>query len=88
MGGTGGDDLIGSDGSDRLSGGPGADFIDALEASSNGGVDTVRGGGGNDQVDANDGQRDVIDCGRGTREQVRRDVGIDEIRNCEIRDAL
>jgi Ca2+-binding RTX toxin-like protein len=88
LGGTGGDDLIGRDGSDLLSGGRGADSIDALEASSNGGVDTVNGGKGNDQVFANDGQRDVIDCGRGARDEIRHDVGIDKIKNCEIKDTL
>lgn len=88
FGGTGGDDLIGLDGSDLLSGGRGADSIDALEASSNGGVDTVKGGGGNDEVFADDGQRDMIDCGRGTRDDVRHDSGLDTLKNCEIKDAL
>jgi len=85
FGGAGDDDMLGRDGSDLLLGGPGADSIFALEVSSNGGVDTVRGGGGNDEVFANDGQRDVIDCGRGARDEVRRDAGIDEIKNCEIK---
>ncbi len=87
FGGSGGDDLVADDGSDLLSGGRGADSIDALEASSNGGVDTVVGGVGNDKVFADDGQRDVIDCGRGARDEVRHDAGLDEIKNCEIKDA-
>lgn len=87
FGGAGGDDLIGSNGSDLLSGGRGDDFIEALEASSNGGVDTVKGGRGNDRVSANDGQRDVIDCGDG-RDSVEFDAGLDTLKNCEIKEAL
>jgi Ca2+-binding RTX toxin-like protein len=86
FGGAGGDDLVADDGSDLLSGGRGAASIDALEASSNGGVDTVMGGG-NDQVFADDGQRDEIDCGRGTRDEVHHAAGIDEIKNCKVKDA-
>jgi hypothetical protein len=84
-----GDDQVfgGSDGSDLLSGGRGADFIDALEASSNGGVDTARGGKGNDRVDADDGQRDVIDCGDG-RDSVEFDAGLDKVKNCEVKTPL
>ena len=85
--GMGGSDLVANNGSDPLSGGRGADSIDALEASSNGGVDTVVGGVGNDEGLADDEQRDVIDCGKGTRDEVRHDVGIDVKKNREINDA-
>jgi hypothetical protein len=57
------------------------------EASSNGGVDTARGGKGNDQVSANDGQRDVIDCGDG-RDSVEFDPGLDKVKNCEVKTPL
>ena len=85
--GGGGDDLVADNGSDLLSGGRGADSIDALEALSSGGVDTGVGGVGNDQIDADDRQRDGIDCGRGARDEVHHDAGLDEIKNCEIKDA-
>jgi Ca2+-binding RTX toxin-like protein len=85
--GGGGDDLIGSNGSDLLSGGPGADFIEALEVSSKEGIDTVKGGKGNDKVSANDGQKDVIDCGD-DRDTVEFDAGLDALKNCEIKEAL
>ncbi|MDQ3791691.1 MAG: hypothetical protein M3341_03425 [Actinomycetota bacterium] len=85
FGGGGGDDLVADNGSDLLSGGRGADSIDALEALSRGGIDTVVGGVGNDQIDADDGQRDRIDCGRRARDEVYHDAGLDEIKNCEIK---
>ena len=68
-------------------GGRGADSIDAIEASSNGGTDTARGGRGNDDVTANDGQKDAIDCGDG-RDAVEFDARLDKVRNCEVKTAL
>jgi hypothetical protein len=36
----------------------------------------------------NDGERDVIDCGSGSRDEVRRDAGLEKIKDCEIKDTL
>ena len=45
------------------------------------------GGNGNDTIEANDGNKDIIDCGenRGDKDTVFFDVGIDTIKNCEER---
>ena len=36
----------------------------------------------------NDGERVVIDCGAGSRDEVRRDAGLEKINDCEIKDTL
>jgi hypothetical protein len=56
-------------GKDEITGGTGADAIKAR--------------GGRDLIDALDGERDRVDCGKG-RDRVRADA-IDELVNCEIR---
>lgn len=75
-GGTGADEITGSDGSNILEGGEGSDFIVG-----NGGGDSVYGGAGNDVIDARDGEADVIDCGAG-QDSVTVDA-LDGWRNCE-----
>jgi hypothetical protein len=47
-------------------------------------VDIVKGGSGNDDIFANDGNVDIIDCGGGKQDIVRYDVGLDTIKHCEI----
>jgi RTX calcium-binding nonapeptide repeat (4 copies) len=59
--------LEGSDGDDRLEGGPGAN--------------TLLGGGGDDQIHANDQAADVVDCGAG--DDLAIVDPIDTTRNCE-----
>jgi Ca2+-binding RTX toxin-like protein len=85
-----GDDYISGDGrSDLLSGGGGRDNIDAREHLFNNnptpGTDTVSGGRGNDKIGAADGAVDHIDCGKGRRDFVIRDKGLDTVKNCELR---
>jgi Ca2+-binding RTX toxin-like protein len=59
-GGSGADRLFGGRGADRLVGGAGADRLDGGP-----GRDVLRGQGGRDVIDARDGVRDRVDCGRG-----------------------
>jgi Ca2+-binding RTX toxin-like protein len=88
-GGPGADHLYADGYSDLLSGGAGPDLLDAREDASAGthvpGTDTVKGGGGNDSIGAIDGAVDHIDCGKGRRDFVTRDKGMDTIKNCEVR---
>ena len=57
----------------------GGDILDA-----DGGPDTVKGGPGNDEVYADDGVKDIIDCGKGQEDFASHDRGIDTVKNCEI----
>ena len=81
-------------GDDDIRSGPGPDLVDAGDGNdtirTGAGSDHIILGRGNDTVDAgraadyvyaNDGQRDVIDCGPGD-DRVRADT-IDTLRNCE-----
>jgi Ca2+-binding RTX toxin-like protein len=83
-GGGGNDELEGNQDNDVLIGGPGNDKLNPLDGHQPGTEDTVKGNAGDDDVFANDGNKDVINCGRGTNDIVRYDVGIDTISNCEI----
>ena len=87
FGGPDSDALVGGAASDLLAGGEGADNISA-DFLFNDGTDTVRGGSGNDMVNATEGAKDVIDCGRGSRDRVEFDAGLDKVKNCEIKDAF
>jgi Ca2+-binding RTX toxin-like protein len=88
-GGPGNDMVSGGGRSDLLSGGGGRDNIEAREFSDNAapipGMDTVKGGSGNDNIQAADDAVDHIDCGKGRRDFVTRDKGMDTIKNCEVR---
>lgn len=86
LNGRGGRDcLVGGAGDDRLSGGPGADRLEGGSGrdvlTGDAGRDRMLGGTGNDKLHARDGERDVVDCGRG------RDAAvvdrIDRVRSCE-----
>lgn len=81
-------------GDDDIRAGSGPDFVDAADGNdtirTGAGSDRITPGAGNDTVDAgrgadyvyaNDGQRDVIDCGPGD-DRVRADK-IDVLHNCE-----
>ncbi len=84
-GGLGNDFLNGYGGDDLLVGGEGHDVFDARELSSlNPGVDTIKGGDGGDVIQAEDGRKDFIDCGRG-EDEVYFDKDKDVITNCEIK---
>jgi hypothetical protein len=67
-GGRGGDDLFGDAGNDRLAGGPGRDVL--------------KGGSGRDRLFGEDGQRDVVDGGKG-RDVATVDPALDRLRLVE-----
>ena len=94
-GGTGDDNIRGTNRADALSGGTGDDVLRGL-----GGPDTLSGGPGEDDIyggsgrdnisggtgkdfinDGNDGVKDVIDCGPGTDTVVADRV--DDLEDCE-----
>jgi Ca2+-binding RTX toxin-like protein len=77
--------LEGTTASDKVYGGEGDDWIDAATFDTPGSVDRSYGEEGNDRIYAIDGNEDIINCGPGTGDIVRRDVGIDTINNCEER---
>jgi hypothetical protein len=77
--------LEGTAGWDKVYGGEGDDWIDAAAYDTSGSVDRSYGEEGNDRIYAIDGNEDIINCGPGTGDIVRRDVGIDTIINCEER---
>ena len=84
MGGIGQDMLKGKDGSDVINGGDDDD-----KAKGNAGRDDISGGPGDDIIrggshgGANDGVRDVLDCGDGN-DTVYFVQGQDSISNCEV----
>jgi len=85
--GPGHDFLTGYGGADELSGGDSGDYIFAEESSANLGEDTVRGGSGNDYIEARDGVKDTINCGKGNSDNVFFDKGgVDTVaNNCEYK---
>jgi hypothetical protein len=87
--GRGGRDcMLGHAGRDVLVGGPGGDVIDGgfgrdvLRAG--GGRNRLHGGPGNDALNAVNGRRDFVSCGRGRRDVARVDP-VDVVRGCELR---
>ncbi len=92
--GSGNDVVIGRGDDDRLFGGKGRDEVrgqrgnDTVKGST--GADTVSGGPGDDLVrggtheQADDGARDILDCGAGTADTVHYTPGTDVTSNCEI----
>ena len=79
--------IFGRGGRDLLSSGPGSDNIFADEfPDTDPVVDTVKGGRGNDGIDAVDGFKDIIDCGKGPDDFVVFDRNRYEVAaNCERR---
>ena len=84
FGGAGSDGMVGYGGGDLLSGGIGRDYIYAVEHSNGPGEDTVKGGRGDDLIDAIDKTRDTIDCGAGAKNRVYYGKDLDTIQGCEI----
>lgn len=80
----GNDKLKGDKGRDRISGGAGNDTIKGDK-----GADVLLGRSGNDILrggpyrKANDGKRDILDCGSGV-DTAYYTPGVDVVRNCEI----
>ena len=72
--------LEGAEGSDKVYGGEGEDWIDAAAHDDTAGsVDRSYGEEGNDHIYTIDGNEDIINCGPGTDDLVRRDARIDTI---------
>lgn len=83
-GAPGPDYMVGLGGNDTLNGFAGEDKIDALNDPQDKGKDTVSGGPGNDAIAANDGVKDKIDCGTGSKDIAYSDKGLDIVSsNCE-----
>jgi len=84
-GGLGRDRLAGGSGRDRLRGGPASDIVGggsgADRLSGGAARDLIIGGSGNDRINAIDGRRDRIRCGRG-RDRVLADRA-DAVAGCE-----
>jgi Ca2+-binding RTX toxin-like protein len=75
---TGRDTVAGASGSDVVSGGSGGDGL-----SGGSGSDWILGGTENDLVFADDGVKDIVDCGAGNDRVERFDVFVDELHHCE-----
>jgi hypothetical protein len=77
VGTAGPDVLAGRGGNDIVYGGPGNDSLNG-----GGGHDRLYGGTGDDHLFANDGVRDIVDCGPG-RDEADAD-GMDIVSGCEL----
>jgi hypothetical protein len=77
LGNGGNDTLLGGAGDDRINGGAGNDIINGGS-----GADRLVGGPGSDTIKAADGERDVVDCGRG-RDRAVVD-SFDKTTDCEV----
>jgi hypothetical protein len=77
LGNGGNDTLLGGAGDDRINGGAGNDIINGGS-----GADSLVGGPGSDTIKAADGERDVVDCGRG-RDRAVVD-SFDKTTDCEV----
>ena len=77
LGNGGNDTLLGGAGDDRINGGAGNDIINGGS-----GADRLIGGPGSDTITAADGERDVVDCGRG-RDRAVVD-SFDKTTDCEV----
>lgn len=77
FGGEGNDTLEGGDGKDSLNGGNGRDKL-------NGGKDADKfsAGAGDDTVNAKDGKKETVDCGKGSRDKATVDKA-DTVKRCE-----
>jgi len=78
------DNLLGAEDSDDVNGGDGNDTVDLVSFDTAGSVDSGKGGDGNDIVQAQDGNKDIINCGRGKKDKVFFDVGLDSVTRCEV----
>jgi len=85
--GDGGQGLLsGSSGENVVRGGDGQDFIYA-DSSLAGEKEKIFGGANKDEIKADDGVKDVIDCGEGN-DSVTFDAGTDKLKNCEDKDPV
>src|SRR3954453_20809140 len=83
---SGDDDLCGDAGDDDMDGGPGDDIMKGgggnVRMVGGKGHDDIEGNAGNDTINSRDGQRDVVNCGRG-HDHVRADRKDHVSRTCE-----
>jgi len=80
------DSLKGEGGKNVVRGEEGNDQINASTPEADGGdVEKIFGGKDNDVVVANDGVKDIIDCGEGEKDQVLFDESLDELKDCEVK---
>lgn len=86
-GGDGDDVVVGGPGQDSLQGATGNDDIDATEWPGTGTDSTVIAASGDDDIKADDGFPDTIDCGPGA-DRVDADAGDTVLGNCELRTDL
>jgi len=77
----GNDTLLGGAGDDYLAGGPGNDVLTGGPGS-----DVLLGGRGSDTIYAADGERDLIDCGRGSDRAIV--DAFDIVKHCEVRQVV
>jgi Ca2+-binding RTX toxin-like protein len=77
LGNGGNDTILGGAGSDRIDGGAGNDII-----TGGSGADRLLGGNGSDTIRADDGERDIVDCGAGQDRAIVDSV--DKVTNCEV----
>jgi Ca2+-binding RTX toxin-like protein len=77
--GEGPDSVRAGDGNDVVRTGAGRDFV-----TPGAGLDVVATGAANDVIVANDGERDVLDCGTGARDRATVDA-FDSVRRCDKR---
>ena len=83
-GGAAADRVYGYGGSDTLIGGAGADYIDAVSGETSGASNTIRAGSENDEISADNGVQDTIDCGTGCDSVLVGLGGFDRVaKNCE-----
>ena len=77
--------LRGEGDANLVHGGDGADTINAQWAADRGGApEEIFGDEGDDTIAADDGVKDVIDCGPGVDTVVSHDRELDVLRNCEV----
>jgi hypothetical protein len=77
----------GGSGDNLVHGNEGADDINA-RLSNDGDRERIFGDAGNDEIFADDGERDHINCGRGDNDFVEFDPGVDELNGCEDRNPV
>jgi len=80
-------DLGGDQGAIKFKGGPADDVFFGSDrndkASGGGGTDQLDGEGGKDRISARDGERDIIDCGKG-RDRAKTDKHEASVKGCEV----
>jgi Ca2+-binding RTX toxin-like protein len=80
-------DLGGDQGAINFKGGPGDDVFFGTDlndrASGGGGADQLDGEGGKDRISARDGERDIVNCGKG-RDRAKTDKHEASVKGCEV----